>query len=78
MFLEFCQKDNYDELLFDRDEKEIEEKVIDFIDSLNETNLCNSFFNICIASLKHFYSMNDIDNLKWKKISKFVCESKQK
>lgn len=77
MFLQYCQKQSYDDLLFDGEEKEIEEKIIDFIYSLNERNLSGSFFKICLASLKHFYNMNDIDKLRWKKISKFVGECKQ-
>ncbi len=79
MYLDFCKIDSYDVLLFSGNEKAIEEKIIDFIDHLNEKNLTSSFFTCCLAALKHFYNMNDIE-LRWGKIHKFVgrCKPRKK
>ena len=42
--------------------------------SLKNRNLSTSYIRYNKAAVKHFYDMNDIENLGWKKLSKFIGE----
>jgi site-specific recombinase XerD len=65
--------DNYDAML-QKDSRLIASDIMDFIIYLrNEKKLSPASTNIQIATLHHFYEMNDIE-LKWNKIKSFKEE----
>lgn len=73
------EKDNYDELLLwstSRDKKILESDIIDYIIHLRETRkLAPHTVSSYVNSVRHFFEMNDIIDLNWKKISKFKDKS---
>jgi Phage integrase, N-terminal SAM-like domain len=61
--------DNYDKLLH-KDPKLITSDIIGFILYLKDNKkLSPATISACIAALRHFYNMNDMVDLKWKKIN---------
>jgi hypothetical protein len=67
-------KDDYDKLLTS-DPRMIQSWIIDFIIYCKDTRqLSPSTIRGNVAAIKHFYEMNDIEGLKWKKINAFQGE----
>jgi integrase len=67
-------KDDYDKLLTS-DPRMIQSRIIDFIIYCKDTRqLSPSTIRGNVAAIKHFYEMNDIEGLKWKKINAFQGE----
>ena len=67
-------KENYDKLLTSNP-RMIQSRIIDFIIYCKDTKqLAPSTIRGNIAAIKHFYEMNDIEDLKWKKINAFQGE----
>jgi len=67
-------KDDYDKLLTS-DPRMIQSRIIDFIIYCKDTRqLSPSTIRGNVAAIKHFYKMNDIEGLKWKKINAFQGE----
>jgi integrase len=66
--------DNYDKLLR-KDPKLITSDIIGFILYLKDNKkLSPATISAYIAALRHFYNMNDMEDLKWKKINSFKGE----
>jgi integrase len=74
-FMQYLQVNTYDELI-KPDPKKIQANIIDFIIFLKDTRrLAPCSIVAYLAAIRHFYDMNEIDNLKWKKINRFKGES---
>jgi site-specific recombinase XerD len=63
-FMKFHRMTNYSELLTTNRENLIKE----FIVHLAKKGVSKSKFTIVFAALKNFYEMNDIEDIKWKKL----------
>lgn len=69
--MKFHHIENYSSLLAAND---IEDKIKDYIISSVERQLSTSFIKIFLASIKNFFEMNDIENIKWRKLKRFMGE----
>lgn len=70
-FMKFHHIEDYSSLLVASD---IEDKIKDYIISVVDRQLSTSFINIFLASIKNFFEMNDIENIRWRKLKRFVGE----
>ena len=68
-FMTYCNADNYEDML-EIEPKRLEGLIRDYIIHLKENKRSSSTINSYIASITHFYEMNDIV-LRWKKLNKF-------
>jgi integrase len=69
-FMEFCGLDNYDKMLL-IEPKKLEGLMRDYITHLKiDKNLSYNTVSLYVASVSHFYQMNDFV-MNWKKLSKF-------
>jgi hypothetical protein len=67
-------KEDYDKLLTS-DPRMIQSRIIGFILYCKDTRqLLSSMIRGNVADIKHFYEMNDVESLKWKKINAFQGE----
>jgi site-specific recombinase XerD len=62
-------KDYSDLMLADR-----EEKIKQYVIYLQSRGVSKSKFKILFASLKNFYEMNDVEDIKWRKLKRFMGE----
>jgi hypothetical protein len=73
-YLQYCQTDSYDDLLYDGNIKQIQERIEDFLIHIQNPDYCKirpgtvAFY---LVSIRFFYTMNDIV-LNWKKIAKVL------
>jgi integrase len=51
-----------------------EEKIKEYVIHLANLGASKSRFRILFASLKNFYEMNDVDDIKWRKLKRFMGE----
>ena len=68
-FMTYCNVDNHEDIL-KIEPKRLEGLIRDYIIHLKENKRSSSTINSYIASITHFYEMNDIV-LHWKKLNKF-------
>jgi len=52
----------------------IEDKIKDYIISAVDRQLSTSFIQIFLAAIKNFFEMNDIENIRWRKLKRFMGE----
>jgi site-specific recombinase XerD len=71
LFMKFHNIDSYSALLQLDD---IQEKIKAYIIDMVNRELSTSFMNISLASLKNFFEMNEIENLGWHKLKRFMGE----
>lgn len=69
--MKFHHIENYSSLLAAND---IEDKIKDYIISTVDRQLSTSFIKIFLASIKNFFEMNDIENIRWRKLKRFMGE----
>jgi integrase len=70
-FMKFHHIENYTSLLA---ASNIEDKIQDYIISVVNRQLSTSFIKIFLASIKNFFEMNDIENIRWRKLKRFMGE----
>lgn len=70
-FMKFHNIESYSTLLVTSD---IEEKIKAYIIDMVNRELSTSFMNVFMASLKNFFEMNDIENIRWHKLKRFMGE----
>ena len=73
VYMEFDNAVKYSQLI-DRPIENIKTSIKNYLMSLKNRNLSTSYIKYNKAAIKHFYDMNDIENLGWKKLSKFMGE----
>src|SRR6476619_2876444 len=71
VFMKFHNMQTFSSML-ENPEQTIRESLID----TSTRNLSKTHFGIMLATLRNFYEMNDIDNIKWNKLKRFVGETK--
>ena len=75
LFMKFHKIPSYSMLLANVD---IEEKIKQYIMNIRSRELSSSFTNVFLSSIKAFYEMNDIENIRWHKLKRFVGEKTPK
>jgi site-specific recombinase XerD len=70
-FMKFHNIESYSGLLHTGD---IQEKIKAYIIDMVNRELSTSYMNISIASLRNFFEMNDIEDIRWHKLKKFMGE----
>ena len=64
------------EQLLEGEPKLIQSNIIEWLIHLKEVqNLSSASISLYCTALRHFYDMNDITGLNWKKISSFIGEN---
>jgi len=77
-FMQYCQTENADQLLFNGDTKVIQSFVSHYLIHLRSTKGFAPFtVTYHAAAPKFFYTMNDVTSLNWKKISKVLPKHKK-
>lgn len=74
-FMKFSNITSYSSLLQTSD---IEEKIKQYIIDVRNRELSTSFMHIFLSSIKAFFEMNDIENIKWRKLKRFMGEKTPK
>src|SRR6185436_12957859 len=72
--MQYHSLSNYSDLLLSDKESKIKEYVI----HLKEKGVSKSWFMTLFASLKNFYEMNDVENIKWRKLKRYQGEEQPK
>ena len=75
--MDFIGISSYTELLeivSRSDTTEIEEKIKSYILDMVNRNFSTSYMKVFIASVSHFYEWNDIENIRWRKLKRFMGE----
>ena len=54
--------------------QDIEEKIKQYILNIRSRELSTSFMTIFLSAIKTFYEMNDIENIRWRKLKRFMGE----
>jgi integrase len=75
LFMKFHKIPSYSMLLANVD---IEEKIKQYIMNIRSRELSSSFTNVFFSSIKAFYEINDIENIRWHKLKRFVGEKTPK
>lgn len=70
-FMKFHNIGTFSSLLLTRD---IEEKIKAYILDMVSREISTSYMNLSLASLRNFFQMNDIENIKWHKLKRFMGE----
>jgi integrase len=75
-YMSFCGTMNINDLFFKADVKYTQSRIIDFLKFLHEKNqLAPRSRGLFATAIKHFYDMNDVTSLNWKKINRFLGET---
>lgn len=73
-FMKFLGIEDCDSLL-SLPPKQIQAKIIEFIVHQRDVSeVSPNSLRLTLASLKHFFEINDIENINWKKVKKFMGE----
>lgn len=72
-YMKFDTVTKYSQLI-DRDKEVIETSIKNYLLSLQKRNLSTSSIKRIRSTIKHFYEMNYVDNIGWKRLSKFIGE----
>lgn len=75
-YQKYCKASRLEDLVSGLNDKALQDAIISYILALEEKGLSYGTKQVALAAVKHFYSMNDI-NLNWKKIARFLGESKK-
>jgi integrase len=70
-FMKFHNIESYSILLGCPD---IEEKIKQYLMNIRGRELSTSFMTIFLSVIKTFYEMNDIENIRWRKLKRFMGE----
>lgn len=73
--MKFSNIDSYSILLTSQD---IEDKIKQYIIDVRDRELSTSFMHIFLSSIKAFFEMNDIENIRWHKLKRFMGEKTPK
>ena len=76
LFMKFHKIQSYS--LFALGYEDIEEKIKQYIMNIRSRELSSSFMNVFLSSIKAFYEMNDIENIRWHKLQRFMGEKTPK
>jgi len=68
-FMDFHSIKEYSSLMVDK-----EQKIKEYVLHLRGKEASSSQFKMLFATLKNFYEMNDVEDIKWKKLKRFVGE----
>jgi integrase len=71
LFMKFHNFETYSVLLGSQD---IEEKIKQYMMNIRSRELSTSFMTIFLSAIKTFYEMNDIENIRWRKLKRFMGE----
>jgi site-specific recombinase XerD len=71
VFMKFHNIESYSQLL---ESPDIEQKIKGYVLELVHRELSTSFKQIFMSAIKHFFEMNDIENIKWRKLKRFMGE----
>lgn len=77
MFMKFHNITTYLQLL-QMPIPEVEEKIKTYILDSIIKELSTSFMKIFMAAIKNFFEMNDIENIRWRKLKRFMGEETPK
>ena len=55
-----------------------EERIKQYVIHLSNKGVSKSWFMLLFASLKNFYEMNDVEDIKWRKLKRYVGEEQPK
>ena len=76
-FMKFSNVESYYSLLLLANQ-DIEEKIKQYIIDVRDRELSTSFMHIFLTSVKAFFEMNDIENIRWHKLKRFMGEKTPK
>ena len=71
VFMKFHNIESYSLLLGSQD---IEDKIKQYMMNIRSRELSTSFMTIFLSAIKTFYEMNDIENIRWRKLKRFMGE----
>ena len=78
-FMKFSNVESYYSLLLLANQsQDIEEKIKQYIIDVRDRELSTSFMHIFLSSVKAFFEMNDIENIRWHKLKRFMGEKTPK
>ena len=69
--MKFHNIESYSLLLGSQD---IEDKIKQYMMNIRSRELSTSFMTIFLSAIKTFYEMNDIENIRWRKLKRFMGE----
>lgn len=73
-YMSYHSLSNYSDLMLADKEQKIKEYVI----HLNNRGVSKSWYMTLFASLKNFYEMNDVEDIKWNKLKRYQGEEQPK
>ena len=73
-YMSYHSMANYSDLMLADKEQKIKEYVI----FLNNRGVSKSWYMTLFASLKNFYEMNDVEDIKWNKLKRYQGEEQPK
>ena len=71
-YIDYCQVESIDELLYNGDIKLIQERITDFLIHIQTEGYSSATVSHCLTAVKMYYSYNDITSLNWVKMSKVL------
>ena len=71
-FMKFHNIESYSLLLLAKED--IEDKIKQYMMNIRSRELSTSFMTIFLSAIKTFYEMNDIENIRWRKLKRFMGE----
>ncbi len=75
-FKEWMKADTYGALL-KHEPKELQDKIVEYMDSLKDRGIANTSIKTKLAGIRHFYIMNDMPTVNFEKIYKFIGPQKR-
>ena len=72
-FMKFHNIESYSLLLL-LAKADIEDKIKKYMMNIRSRELSTSFMTIFLSAIKTFYEMNDIENIRWRKLKRFMGE----
>ena len=73
-YMDFHSMTKYSDLMLaDR-----EDKIKQYVIHLSNKGVSTSWFMLLFSSLKNFYEMNDVEDIKWRKLKRYVGEEQPK
>ena len=73
-YMDFHNMKEYSDLMrVDR-----EQKIKEYVIFLQKKGVSKSWFMLLFASLKNFYEMNDVEDIKWRKLKRYIGEEQPK
>ena len=73
-YMDFHSMSKYSDLMLaDR-----EDKIKQYVIHLSNKGVSTSWFMLLFSSLKNFYELNDVEDIKWRKLKRYVGEEQPK